>query len=180
MKKFIYPILCLISAIYSVCYAGIGGFRGNAGALSKIGLSHPFLFAVWGITTFAVLAFGIIQGYRKTKYKFYIWLLAVSFTGILLTVSCDFDYDERVQYVLHCLGSLTFSAVMGITVFLLFLLSKSYILAAISGVVLIADLVLLIIFKETAIIELMPIFTGYILMSIYNFKKEKILIGTHG
>ena len=69
---------------------------------------------------------------------------------------------------------------MGITVFLLFLLSKSYILAAISGVVLIADLVLLLIFKETAIIELMPIFTGYILMSIHNFKKEKILIGTHG
>lgn len=180
MKKFIYPILCLISAIYSVCYAGIGGFRGNTGALSKIGLSHPVLFAVWGITTFAVLALGIIQGYRKTKYKFYIWLLGVSFIGILLTVSCDFDYDERVQYVLHCLGSLTFSAVMGITVFLLFLLSKSYILAAVSGVVLIADLVLLLIFKETAIIELTPIFTGYILMCIHNFKKEKILVGTHG
>lgn len=178
MKNFICPALSIIAAVYSVCYASLGGFKGNSSAMSKIGLEHPILFAVWGVLTFIALAVNIIIGYRKTKYKFYIALLILSLIGMALTILCDFDYDKYGEYILHCAGSLTFSAVMGITVFLLFLLSRSYVLAAVSGVLLVADFILLIIYKETAFIELMPIFSGYILLYIHNMKKEKILVET--
>lgn len=173
MKKMICLLLSTVAGIYSIYYASIGGFIGNKGALSKIGLEHPILFFIWGTLTYFALAFNIIIGFKKTKYKFYIALLIISLIGMVLTLCFDFDYDKHTEYILHCIGSLTFSAVTGITVFLLFLLNKSYILTAVSGAILITDLVLLIIFKETAMIELMPIFAGYIMLCINNLKKEK-------
>ncbi|MCH5320794.1 MAG: hypothetical protein J1E36_03465 [Eubacterium sp.] len=176
MKKVICLVSSCIAIIYSVIYSSLGGFSGNSGALSKIGLEHPLLFAVWGLLTYFALAFNIIVGYKKTRYRFYIPLLAVSLIGMILTICFDFDYDKYNEYILHCAGSLAFSAIMGITVFLLFLLRKSYVLATISGVILITDLVLLIIFKETAFIELMPIFAGYVMLCIHNLKKEKTLV----
>ena len=166
MKKLFCLLTSIIAAVYSIGYASIGGFVGNSGALSKIGLEHPVLFSVWGLLTYSALALNIVIGFRKTKYKFYIALLIISLIGMLLTIGFDFDYDKHSEYMLHCIGSLTFSAVTGITVFLLFLLSKSYTLT-------ISDLILLIIFKETAMIELMPIFAGYIMLCIHNLKKEK-------
>lgn len=178
MKKIIYPLICITAAIYSLAYAGIGGFDGNSGALSKIGLDHPILFAIWGIITYTALAINIIEGFKKTKYGFYKFLLAAAFLGMALTLLCDFNYDNKIQYFLHCAGSLTFSVIMGVTVFLLFLLKKSYILASISAAVLIADLILLLIFKETAFIELMPIFVGYIMLCCHNLKKEKDTVET--
>ena len=69
MKKIICIALCIISAAYSFWYASLGGFSGNDGALSKIGLEHPVLFAIWGILTFAALSANIITGYMKTKYN---------------------------------------------------------------------------------------------------------------
>ena len=95
---------------------------------------------------------------------------------MILTLCCDFDYDIKIQYWLHCIGSMTFSIVSGITVFMLFLLKRDYVLTSITGVILIADLILLLIFKETALIELMPIFAGYILLNIHNMRREKSLI----
>lgn len=173
MKNLFCLLTSIIAAVYSIGYAGIGGFVGNSGALSKIGLEHPVLFSIWGMLTYFALAFNIAVGFRKTKYKFYIALLTISLIGILLTICFEFDYSKHNEYMLHCIGSLTFSAVMGITVFLLFLLSKAYTLTAVSGIILISDLILLIIFKETAIIELMPIFAGYIMLCIHNMRKEK-------
>lgn len=173
MKKLFCLLTSIIAAVYSIGYASIGGFVGNSGALSKIGLEHPILFSVWGLLTYSALALNIVIGFRKTEYKFYIALLIISLIGMLLTIGFDFDYDKHNEYMLHCIGSLTFSAVTGITVFLLFLLSKSYTLTTVSGIILISDLILLIIFKETAIIELMPIFAGYIMLCIHNLKKEK-------
>lgn len=177
MKKFICLFSCIVSGVYSVCYASLGGFCGNSGALSKIGLAHPVLFAVWGILTYFALALNIIIGFKRTKYKFYIALLVIALIGICLTVIFDFDYSKHNEYILHCVGSLTFSAVMGITVFLLFLVNKAYFFAVLSGLILITDLILLVIFKETALIELTPIFAGYIMLSIYNLKKENSPIG---
>lgn len=174
MKKIVCILLCIISAIYSVCYASLGGFSGNEGALSKIGLEHPVLFAVWGCLTVIALGVNITVGFMKTKYRFYILLLIVSVIGMVLTLCFDFDYDKKPDYYLHCVGSLAFSAVMGITVFLLFLLSKNYLFATISAVVLFADLMFLIIFKETAIIEIAPIFAGYIMLSIHNTVERRI------
>lgn len=174
MKRIICILLCIISAIYSVIYASLGGFLGNEGALSKIGLEHPILFAVWGCLTVIALGVNITVGFMKTKYKFYILLLIIGIIGMALTLCFDFDYDKKPDYYLHCIGSLAFSAVMGITVFLLFLLTKNYLFASISAVVLFVDLMLLIIFKETAIIELAPIFAGYIMLSIHNTVERRI------
>ncbi|MDE6155699.1 MAG: hypothetical protein K2F67_04600, partial [Eubacterium sp.] len=122
--------------------------------------------------TYTTLSFGIILGLKKAKDRLFIILLIIALIGMILTLCFDFDYDKHTQYIFHCIGSLTFSAVMGITVFLLFLINKSYYLTAASGIILITDLVLLIIFKETAIIELAPIFSGYIMLCIHSFRKE--------
>lgn len=173
MKKIICIALCIISAAYSFWYASLGGFSGNDGALSKIGLEHPVLFAIWGILTFAALSANIITGYMKTKYKFYIFLLTIAFIGMMFTLIFDFDYKIMPDYYLHCGGSLTFSAVMGVTVFMLFLLTKRYVLTVITGIILFGDLMLLIVFKETAIIELAPIFLGYVMLCIHNFAERR-------
>ncbi len=176
MKKTIYALCSVAAVIYSIYYASLGGFRGNSGALSKIGLSHPVLFIIWGAITVISLFILICAAYSKTQYKFHKYLLIISFLGMLLTIFFDFDYNEKVQYYLHCSGSLTFSVVTGITVLLLFYLTKRYILAGICLAVLITDFILLLIFKETALIELFPIFSGYILLNIFIFKlKEKKL-----
>lgn len=176
MKNFLCVILPAISTVYSLWYAGFGGYTGNKSAMSKIGLEHPLLFAVWGLLTLASLGINLIIGFSKTKYKFYTVLLAVSAVGMILTILFDFDYSKHTEYMLHCIGSMTFSIVIGITVFLLFLLTKKYILAIVTGVLLITDLILLIIYKETAFIELMPIFAGYIMLGYHNMRKEKELI----
>ncbi len=173
MKKILCLYLSFIAIVYSLYYSSLGGFIGNKGALSKIGLMHPILFIIWGSVTCAALFFNLTVGYMKTKYRFYIPMLIIASIGMILTVSNDFDYSQKSEYILHCIGSLTFSVVMGITVFLLFLLSKDYILAAISGFILITDLIFLIIFKETAIIELAPIFAGFILLGIHNTRRER-------
>ncbi len=173
MKKFFCLCLSFIAIVFSLYYANLGGFTGNSGALSKIGLTHPVLFMIWGTITCIALFFNLIVGYMKTKYKFYIPLLIIAFIGMVLTVTNDFDYSQKSEYLLHCIGSMTFSIVMGITVFLLFLLSKNYRLTIISGLILTGDLICLIIFKETAIIELTPIFAGYILLGIHNTRRER-------
>lgn len=174
MKRYFCIILCVISTIYSIFYASFGGFLGNESALSKIGLDHPVLFAIWGLITLFTLCVNIVIAFMETKYKFYIILLVIAAVGMILTISFDFDYDKKPDYYIHCIGSLAFSAIMGITVFLLFLLKKSYVLASVTAVILFADLMLLIIYKETAFIELAPIFAGYIMLSIHNTVKRRI------
>ncbi|MCM1114468.1 MAG: hypothetical protein NC397_03135 [Clostridium sp.] len=177
MKKIINILLILIAGCYSLYYASLGGFRGNAGALSKIGLTHHILFIIWGIITYFVLSYNIVVGFRQTKYKFYIIPLIIAAIGMILTLAFDFDYALHTDYMLHCIGSMTFSIVMGILVFVLFLLRKEYILTAVCGSILAADFILLIIFKETAIIELLPIFSGYVMLGIMNSRKEREPIG---
>lgn len=172
MKKAICVISILCSALFSIYYMHFGGLFGNDSALSTVGLEHPILFSIWGVLTLFALSINIIYGFIKTKYKLCCLLLIISAIGMLLTLTCDFDYDIKAQYFAHCIGSIAFSSVTGITVFLLFLLRKKYIRATVCAIVLIADLVLLLIFKETALIEIVPIFTGYALLLSLNLEKE--------
>ncbi len=173
-------ILSSITAIYTIWYMHFGNPLQNSGALSKIGLEHKGLFVIWGILTFVSLALGIMIGYTKTlKTKIYIPLLAVSGAGMILTLVFDFDYNIRPDYDLHCAGSLAFSAVMGITIFLLFLLNYKKakifkIFTFISAAILLTDLVCLLIFKETGLIEALPIFAGYIMLGITNVRRDRI------
>lgn len=173
IKKIFCIFLSAAAVIYSIYYASLGGFKGYSGALSKIGLQHPVLFAIWGLLTCTALFYNITAALRENKFKFHYPMLAAAGVGMLLTVTFDFDYDKRMQYILHCAGSLSFSALTGITVVILFIVKKDYIFAAVSGAVLAADLIMLIIFKETAFIELTPIFAGLIMLNIHNLKKEK-------
>ena len=176
MKKGICLLAVTIAILVTIYYLTFGGIRGNESALSTVGLEHPIWFAVWGVSTYTALAVNIYTAFCKMKYKFYIILLIISAIGMALTLTCDFDYNKYTQYLAHCIGSLAFSCTMGITVFLAFLINKKYILSLISALILITDLILLLIFKETALIETVPIFAGYIMLLINNLtlRKDKI------
>ncbi len=174
MKK-LSVILCAVSTVYTLWYMHFDLPWTNDGALSAIGLGHRFLFSVWGILTFASLAVSIITAYKRyTNTKAYVPLLIISGAGMALTLIFRFDYDLKPDYYFHCAGSLTFSIVTGFTIFLLFVLAKNRLFAVITAVILIADTVLLIIFKETGLIEAVPIFAGYIMLCITNLRRDKI------
>ena len=176
MKKGICLLAVTIAVLVTIYYLTFGGISGNESAFSTVGLEHPIWFAVWGVSTYTALAINIYTAFCKTKYKFYIILLIISAIGMALTLTCDFDYNKYTQYLAHCIGSLAFSGTMGLTVFLAFLINKKYILSLISALILITDLILLLIFKETALIETVPIFAGYIMLLINNLtlRKDKI------
>lgn len=178
MRNVILSVCSAAVSAYTIWYMSFGDVTANSGALSKIGLVHPVLFAVWGAATYALLYLLIHTAFKRyTDYRFYHWLMAVSGVGMLLTLTCDFDYDKRLQWFLHCAGSLAFSAVTGITVFLFFLLCAKkdkifLVITFIVGAVLLGDTVFLVIFKETALIETVPIFVGYAVLNITMYKKE--------
>lgn len=176
MKKTIYTLLSTASIFLTLWLMHYGSLTENSGALSKTGLKHPFIFFIWGIITYSALHLNIIYGMRKINKanRIYYTLSAVAGAGMILTVTCDFDYTMRVQYYLHCTGSLVFSAITGILVFILFLYqfrkNNIYkVLTIIIGGILIIDLILLIIFQETALIEAVPIIFGLIILPIFNF-----------
>lgn len=180
MKNIISYVLSAVATVYTLWYMHFAPPHKNSGALSKIGLEHPVLFAIWGVLTFCALALSIVTAYKKyLNTKIYIPLLTISGIGMILTLTNDFDFDKKAEYYLHCAGSLTFSAVMGITIFLLFLMNykKDRMFKAftyITAGILITDFVCLLIFKETGLIEALPIFAGYILLAITNLRREKI------
>ena len=180
MKRFFSPLLCVIATAYTIWYMHFGVPYKNSGALSKIGLTHRTEFVLWGVLTFVALAVGIVQAYRHyTDKRLYIPLLCVSAVGMALTLIFRFDYNIKPDYYFHCAGSLVFSVVTGATVFILFALcyNKAVIfkvLTFITGAILICDLVFLLIFKETGIIEALPIFAGYAMLSAVNLRRDKV------
>lgn len=182
LRKYISTVSCIVAAIYTVWYMHFGTAYKNEGALSTIGLERRGYFVIWGVLTIAALCINITLAYKRyTKTKAYIPLLVISATGMIMTLCFDFDFDEKVQYYLHCAGSLIFSAVTGITVFVLFLLNfkKGKIFKAftvITAVILLGDFVLLLIYQETGLIETVPIFAGYIMLAVINTRSDKVEI----
>ena len=179
-KRLFAPLLCAAATAYTIWYMHYGVPYENSGALSKIGLAHRGAFVVWGVLTFTALAVSIISAYRRyTKNKIYIPLLFISAVGMALTLIFRFDFNIKPDYYFHCVGSLIFSVVTGITVFVLFALCyKQHILFKVftytTGTVLIIDLICLLIFKETGLIEALPIFAGYAMLSVVNLRRDKI------
>ena len=182
MRKILSPILCLISFVYTVWYMHFGVPYKNSGALSAIGINRKGLFVLWGALTFLALAYSVSIAYlRYLKTRIFIPFLIVSGIGMVLFLRFDFLYNVYPDYYLHCAGSLTFSVVMGTTLFLLFLLCYKKgtvfkIFTYLTAAVLLTDFILLLIFKETALIETLPIFAGYIMLSIVNLRRERIEI----
>lgn len=152
----------------------------NSGALSKIGLVHRTYFVIWGMLTILALFYNIIIAYRRyTENRAYIPLLTISAIGMAMTLIFDFDFGKKPDYYLHCVGSLTFSVVTGVTIFILFAIccktDKIFkVFTFITAGILIADLICLLIFKENALIEVIPVFAGYLMLGVVNTRRDRI------
>lgn len=186
-------LLILFSLIYTVWYISHGNIFENSGALSTIGLDYPVLFAVWGVTSQITIALNTKNLYSNIpkKFKFTNILIALSTIGILFTVIFKFDYDLKVNYYLHCAGAFSFTVFNFLNIILYFIInykkSSVYRFSALFCFsAIITSLVLLIITKETALNESIPLFTAYIIFIINiifhgrnickNSKKEKTKI----
>lgn len=182
IKKISYLVLSIITIIYTLWYMHFGSVFTNSGALSTIGLKHHTLFVIWGVLTFVSLAWGIITLYeRYCKRRFYVPLVIASGVGMALTLCFDFDYDKMPDYYFHYAGSLAFSVVTGAAVFLLFALCYKKatvfkVLTFVTGALLIGDTVCLLIFKETSLIEAVPIIAGLVMLNIANLRRDKVEI----
>lgn len=183
MRKILLIIVCAIAIAFTLWYIHLGSGIEHNCALSKIGLYYPEKFTVWGILTFIGIYGNLLHAYKTLleKYKFQYLFCFLSAIGMILTLACDFDYSKQTEYILHCCGSLVFSVSTSICVFLLFFLnfSKSKRFAVftyIIGTILIADLICLLIFKENALIETVPVIFALIILPLLNFTdlfKEK-------
>lgn len=182
IKRISITVLSALAIVYTLWYMSFGELITNAGALSKSGLRHPVFFAVWGILTYTALYANIIF-LNKTLYpkaRLHYYFAAAALAGIILTVTCRFDFSLPLQYYLHCSGSLCFSGLTGVNVFLIYIRSFKRSLffkisALIIALILLTDLILLFIFKETALIEAVPIIFGLIIMpaTILTHKTDK-------
>ena len=146
------------------------------GALSKSGIVHPVYFTIWGILTFTALYSNVFSLYSKHVRK-YRWkrlvipLSAVAAIGMMLTLACRFGKEFGFEYYLHCAGSLAFSIITSVIVFTYYLLNckRHWIYSAatiVIGLLLITDLVFLIICKQNALIEAVPILFALIAMPL--------------
>ena len=181
MKEKTLILSSAIAIIYTIWYMHFGELTTNAGALSKTGLRHPVYFAIWGLLTYTALHFGILytQSLLCKIQKYQYALSAIALLGMILTITCRFDYSLKAEYYLHCTGSLCFSALTGISVFSVFLINfkkSNYFkaLTIIIGLILIVDLVLLLIYKETALIEAIPVLFGLIILPVTALKYRNI------
>ena len=173
MKKITVIPLCITSAVFTIWYMHFEAPWTNDGAISSIGLDHPALFIIWGVLTFSALTVSELQCFKKERLKIILPLIGISALGMALTLIFRFDYDIKPDYYLHCAGSLIFSVVEGAAVFLIFFFNKNRAFSAITALIMLGDLVLLIIFKENGLIETVPVFAGYIMLSLETLRKEK-------
>ena len=173
MKKITVIFLCIISAVFTIWYMHFEAPWTNDGAISSIGLDHPALFIIWGVLTFSALTVSELQCCKKERLKIILPLIGISALGMALTLIFRFDYDIKPDYYLHCAGSLIFSVVEGASVFLIFFFNKSKTFAAMTAIIMLSDLVFLFIFKENGLIETVPVFAGYIMLSLETLRKEK-------
>lgn len=181
MKEKILMLLSAAAIIYTIWYMHFGELTTNAGALSKTGLRHPVYFAIWGALTYTALHYGIFytQSLLCKIHKYQYALSAIALLGMILTITCRFDYSLKAEYYLHCSGSLCFSALTGISVFSVFLINfkkSNYfkVFTFIIGLILICDTVLLLIYKETALIEAIPVLFGLIILPATALKYRDI------
>ena len=171
--------ISLISALYcgfTLGYMHFADPRTNAGALSTIGLDHPVLFALWGAGTYGVLYLLLYTMYNKQKRRGLCHgLLLPAGVGMALTVCCPFDFERHTLWLLHCIGSLAFSVLSGVAIFLCFLFSfkkgRFWQYATVFwAALMIGDLILLLIYKETGLIEATPVLAGVVLAPRFRLR----------
>lgn len=173
MKTIIYYILSAAAIILTVYIISLNELTTNSGAISKTGIEHHLLFVFWGVSVYAALyadVFSLASLFGAKKHFLYVLALS-SFIGMALTLVFKFDSALKLQYYLHCTGSLVFSVCTGLAVFLTFLSgAKKKLFNLISTVIiaaaLVSDLVLLLIFKQNALIEGLPVIFALLIMPI--------------
>ncbi len=180
MKKIWISLISLFYGGFTILYMQFADPYTNAGALSAIGLDHPVLFALWGTVTYGVLYLLLYTIYNRQKRRGLCHgLLLPAGVGMALTVCCPFDFVRHTLWLLHCIGSLTFSVLSGIAIFLCFLFSfekgRFWQYASVFwAALMIVDLILLLIYKETGLIEAVPVLIGVVLLNIAIYQKEKV------
>lgn len=183
MKILFNSLLSLFAVVYTLFYMSLNDLTTNDGALSKTGLTHPFLFFIWGALIYCALYLNIFA-LAKSFYKitnFHIIFAVSSLIGMAFTLFFKFDYSLKFQYFMHCAGSLIFSVCTGTEVFITYLYgfkknTINAVLTIIIALLLIADLILLIIFKQNALIEAVPVIFALIAMPAtlaYNTLKKR-------
>ena len=176
MKFIANTAISLCAAVYTIFYMSLNDLTSNEGALSKTGLSHPVLFFIWGTLVYIALYINIFS-LAKTFGRitsFHIIFAVSALIGMGLTLFFKFDYSLKTQYFLHCAGSLIFSVCTGVAGFKKNVFNA--VLTMIIGVILLTDLILLIIFKQNALIETVPVLFALIAMPVtlaYNQYRKK-------
>lgn len=189
MKKIINALLSISAIIFTVYFMSLNDLTTNEGALSKTGIEHPFLFFIWGLLAYISLYTNIfmLAGCLQKVTRFHFVAASAALIGIIFTVVFKFDYSLKFQYFMHCAGSLTFSVCTAIAVFITYLsgfkISKfNAVLTVAVGTISTADLILLIIYKQTALIEGLPVIFALAAMpvSIYvNDSKQRKKVHTN-
>lgn len=171
-------VLMGISCLYTIWYMQLGDIFENSGALSTIGLTHPVLFAIWGVLAQSAMLANICTMYMRAGIhkNFYKVLLILSTLGMGMTLLFPFDYDMRPYYFLHCTGAFLFTGANGCAILIYYLLRRKerpafWALFGCGCAVLAASLILLLITKETAFNETLPLFGAFVLFTATNATK---------
>lgn len=167
-------LLMAIAAGYTCWYLSFSNPLKSEGALSIIGLSHPVLFALWGFFAECALYVNIEGAYRRTGYqnKWGRLLLNLAILSILITVFVPFDFQQMIQYIIHCYGAISFIVYNGVAMLILFFKfyrQKSFlIMACISTAILLITLLLFLIIGESGILETVPMLLCFLILCIVN------------
>lgn len=165
-----------VSVCYTVWYLHFGNPAEAQGALSTIGLKHPVLFALWGAVTEAALFLNIRRMYVSCKYKNR-WasaMLVLAALSILTTVLVPYEYRNLFFYITHCAGAISFVIYNGAALLILFVKynRKSAVFRVtmyLTITVLLSTLVLFAALGESGLLETIPLFLAYVIVSLVNF-----------
>lgn len=167
-------LLMIAATCYTLWYLSFSNPMRSEGALSIIGLSHPFLFFIWGVLAELALYFNIEQAYRRAGYQNR-WgrrMLNLAVTSILITLLVPFDYNHLGQYIFHCYGAISFIIYNGTAMLILFFRfykKKSYLAAGcLSASILCITLLLFLILGESGILEAAPMLLSFLILCIVN------------
>jgi len=172
-------VFTIIAAAYSCRMLAMSDIGGDCISYIRAAL-YLLLFALWGAGTYGVLYLLLYTMYNKQKRRGLCHgLLLPAGVGMALTVCCPFDFERHNLWLLHCIGSLAFSVLSGVAIFLCFLFSfkkgRFWQCATVFwAALMIGDLILLLIYKETGLIEATPVLAGVVLLNIAIYQKEKV------
>lgn len=177
-KKVLSIGLLLVCTVYTFWYMFLSDPLQSYGALSYIGLSHPILFATWGFLVESTLLLNIGRMFLKFDYnnKYAKILLLLGLISIIITICVPFNYDNKLKFVIHCYGAISFTIYNGVSMIFLFVQkrkAKKIFLptAFIVGIVMLLTLGALIAFGESGVLEVLPMLASFVILSVVNYTK---------